>query len=253
LGFIEGEGSFSIQKLNNYNLRFSIGQSSRDHRLMQEIQNFLYNLAGCDVRTNQSKEKSVPLYVSKVNKVTKSYMDMVSLDMRDRSFIVNTIVPFLDKLIWCSKKKLDFDDFKLISNLRDLGVQYLENGVEVLNAILAQMNSHRLSSSKSSKGIYQDRVLLMTEVDKLLKMPSNLEILEDGRVFIKSLNKIYNPGRASSQIALYGENGALLRTFPSILACAKYLGISNDSLSRTYLKKGKAFLKDSSLVYIKRV
>ena len=32
LGFIEGEGSFSIVKKNNYKLRFSVGQSSKDRK-----------------------------------------------------------------------------------------------------------------------------------------------------------------------------------------------------------------------------
>lgn len=44
LGFIEGEGSFSIVKKNNYKLRFSIGQASRDISLMEALKEYFINL-----------------------------------------------------------------------------------------------------------------------------------------------------------------------------------------------------------------
>src|SRR5688572_12618219 len=44
LGFVEGEGSFSVIKTHNYLLRFSIGQSYKDLVLMNEIKKFFNEL-----------------------------------------------------------------------------------------------------------------------------------------------------------------------------------------------------------------
>lgn len=46
LGFIEGEGSFTVTKINKYQLFFSFSQAGSNLPLMLEIQNFLQNLSG---------------------------------------------------------------------------------------------------------------------------------------------------------------------------------------------------------------
>lgn len=46
LGFIEGEGSFTVTKTNKYQLFFSINQAGFNLPLMVEIQNFLQNIPG---------------------------------------------------------------------------------------------------------------------------------------------------------------------------------------------------------------
>jgi hypothetical protein len=46
LGFIEGEGCFSINKHNNYRLDFSLCQSSTNFELMKSIKLYLENLPG---------------------------------------------------------------------------------------------------------------------------------------------------------------------------------------------------------------
>lgn len=46
LGFIEGEGSFTVTKINKYQLFFSLNQAGSNLPLMVEIQNFLQNLSG---------------------------------------------------------------------------------------------------------------------------------------------------------------------------------------------------------------
>jgi hypothetical protein len=77
------------------------------------------------------------------------------------------------------------------------------------------MNNCRLSSSRS-KGIASvDRALLQIEIDKLLNGPSNFEEREDGRIFIKSLNKYYSD-RIKIKVELKDEDGNTLNTFESI-------------------------------------
>ena len=51
-----------------------------------------------------------------------------------------------------------------------------------------------------------DRALLQLKIDKLLAAPSNLEIKEDGRIFIKSLHKYYS-NRNSITVKVQNDKG----------------------------------------------
>ena len=124
-------------------------------------------------------------------------------------------------------------------NLRNLGLHYTAEGLKVINIIISQMNNCRLSSSRS-KGIASvDRALLQIEIDKLLNGPSNFEEREDGRIFIKSLNKYYSD-RIKIKVELKDEDGNTLNTFESIADCAKYLGITSMTVAKR-IKTGKPF------------
>lgn len=55
------------------------------------------------------------------------------------------------------------------------------------------MNSYRLSTN--SEKLDSDLLnLLQLDIENLLSGPSNLEVKEDGRVFIKSLNRYASGG-----------------------------------------------------------
>jgi len=52
------------------------------------------------------------------------------------------------------------------------------------------------------------------DIERLLSGPSNLEIKEDGRIFIKSLNKYYT-GSGNIKVELLEKNGLVFKTFDS--------------------------------------
>jgi len=111
------------------------------------------------------------------------------------------------------------------------------------------MNNKRLSSNKQS--ITVDRTLLQIKIDKLLNAPSNFEIKENGRIFIKSLNKYYSDGN-NIKVQLKDENGLIFNTFDSMTSCAKFLGISVSTVFRK-LQNNKAVQFDNKLLYIHKV
>ena len=137
-------------------------------------------------------------------------------------------------------------------NLRNKGAHFTKEGVEVLDLILSQMNNNRLSSSLCSDNAIT-REQLIIKIENMLNKPSNLEVKEDGRIFIKSLSKYYNPGKGSTKVGLFYENGSLQNSFDTITACAKHLGVSNDVVSRTLINKGKPVLRDSKVLFVKRI
>jgi len=97
-----------------------------------------------------------------------------------------------------------------------------------MNFILNQMNSNRLSSSGSTK---VDRDFLYALIDKLLKGPSNLEKLEDGRIYIKSLNRYFNTkAREKISVVIKDEKGLVVNSFDSISSCAKFYNLPRSTL-----------------------
>jgi hypothetical protein len=109
-----------------------------------------------------------------------------------------------------------------VLELKELGRHYEEEGVKVLDKILSTMN--RLSTTKKEA---IDLDLLTKDINSLLSRPSNLEIREDGRIFIKSLNR-YKPGVSKNRrikVKLQDELGIILKKFDTIKSCAEYLGV----------------------------
>ena len=64
-----------------------------------------------------------------------------------------------------------------------MGLHYLPVGKNLITRILSQMNNNRLLNKH-----LVDITQLMSDVEKLLKLPTNYEIRE-GKTFIKSLNR----------------------------------------------------------------
>lgn len=117
----------------------------------------------------------------------------------------------------------------------------------MIEMILSQMNNNRLSTNLNKLNV--DRTLLESRIDKLLRGPSNLELKEDGRIFIKSLNKYYSD-RSNLKVKLQYENGLVLNSFDSMASCAKFLGIY-PAKAKKRLEESKPVLFNNTLLYIK--
>jgi len=245
LGFVEGEGSFSVQKNNNFPLTFSLTQKHNSD-LMKAIQDFFINLGVSRIWRNHSHAVSI----SSDKRIRSSIEDINSLFISRVDYITNVLIPFFDSLTWHSKKEKDYKDWKTILELKKLGLHYVEEGVRVINLIFSQMNLNRLSSNKSRMSQAQKDALQL-DIVRLLGGPSNLEIKEDGRVFIKSLNKYYT-GSGNIKVELLEKNGLVFNTFDSISECAKFLGLAPRTVT-TRLGKNQPVRVGNKELLIKKV
>lgn len=114
------------------------------------------------------------------------------------------------------------------------------------------MNSDRLStkSGKGSAVVDVDKALLTLEIDKLLKGPSNYEVREEGRIFIKSLNK-YLSSNAKTRVEVQDEKGNTIKLFDSMADCAKFLGVAKMTVTNKLLS-GKPILFENKSVFVKK-
>ncbi len=233
LGFVEGEGSFWVRK-KELVLYFALSQAQTDLRLMKEISQFLNNLprAKSDIQPKElvthleyNDDGGARLYTYKKS-TTESRGECV-IKVADARFNWNVLIPFFDSLTWHSKKHKDFQDWKVIFKLKKLGLHYTKEGLELIEKIMSQMNSKRLSSSDSPR---VNRAELDAEIFRLLNDPvSNNYELKEGRIWIKSLNRFQNEFR-SSLIQVWDNQGNLLDTYPSMNNCSKSLGINRTTL-----------------------
>ena len=139
LGFIEGDGCFSINKGNNFRLDFSLTQSSPNLALLQKIKFFLENLPG----TNEDFANVIGISTVKSNKLNQ--YPAVRIETTRIPFITDIFIPLLEGLTWRSKKYLDFQDWKNILLLKAQGHHLTETGAELIYLVLSQMNNNRLS------------------------------------------------------------------------------------------------------------
>jgi hypothetical protein len=239
LGFVEGEGSFHLDRSSN-RLIFNITLSGNDLALLEGIKDFLYNLSEVESSSNLSKA-SIMIYVS------KSSTRAAHLSIKNTDFIKSVIIPFFSSMVWQSKKFLDFQDWVLVFKLREQGHHYTDKGLRLIELILSQMNNNRLSTSKL---VRVDRALLHADIDRMLSGPSNYEIKED-RIYIKSLNKYLSSPKAKVVQLVDNHSGETLQTFTSLTACAKSLGMAQSTVWVKYTK-AESFLFNGKLVKIKR-
>lgn len=233
LGFIEGDGSFSITKAD-FILTFSISQKG-NLVLMEAIRSYLFNLKDRGSWGSLTPEIKVPvsdrnvIYLTKTkSKASPSYTYV--LIVKSRQYVNNVLIPYFDSLTFHSKKKLDYLDWKSIGLLKSKGLHYLSEGKELIELILSQMNNNRLSDSGNS---VVDRDYIKSEIARLLNGPSNYETIK-GKIFIKSLNKYQSLSflEKKTKVVLRDLEGLEFQTFESMNRCAEFLGVSTHTVSK---------------------
>ena len=243
LGFTEGEGCFSVQKIFPFSVTFSLTQKNNTD-LMRAIQKFFQSLA---VRFNLPNEQEA-VRISLDSRIGNKG-DITSLHISRTDYLTLVLIPFFDSLTWGSKKENDYNDWKTILQLKKLGLHYTEKGVTIINLIISQMNLNR-SSTNAAKMSQPQLDALKDDIVKLLAGPSNLEEKKDGRIFIKSLNKYYT-GSGSIKIELQNKDGLVVNTFGSISECAKFLGLAPLTVT-TRLQKNMPIVLNDNVVFVKK-
>lgn len=245
LGFIEGDGSFSINKGNKYRLDFSMSQSYTNKDLMKSIKVYLENLPN----TEGNYEGAIGISDVSINK--PNHKSTTRIETARISYITNIFIPFLESLTWQSKKYLDFIDWKNILKLKEKGHHLSQEGISLIELIISQMNNNRLSTSKTveykDKNI--DRELLLNQINNMLKGPSNFET-RNGRLFVISLNKYYHSSRVNKNVVIVDEKGNKLHSFHSLAECAESLRILSSTVSKRKIRN-IPFLLENKTVYIK--
>lgn len=244
LGFIEGEGCFSINKGNSYRLDFSLTQAYSNLELMKKIKSYLENLP------NAGGNYANALGISIIKYSNINHQSTVRIETTRIPYITNILIPFLENLTWHSKKQLDFQDWKIILMLKEKGHHFTEQGVNLIDRILNQMNNNRLSTNTKVLKSNVDRSLLLADIKDILNGPSNFEV-KNGKKFIISLNKYYKSSRKNSSVEILDDIGNIIISFESLADCSAYLKVDPSTVSKR-IKHNISFSLNNKQVYVKK-
>jgi hypothetical protein len=233
LGFMEGEGCFSIKKQVKslaITPSFILSQTLVQKPVMVAIQTFLKNfepnsLAAC------CSESKVKLIVQEINIYKPKAKPTIRVYVTDFSFIRDYLIPFLDNLVFVSIKELDYLDWKSAIKIKALKKHLTEEGSAIIKLIISRMNTNRRSTAALRKSSSNAATLNINNLDakisKLLLPPA----LAGGAESI-SYHPVYIPWPTKPiQVWVY-DRGELLNGSPflSISHCVKslkHLGFTN--------------------------
>lgn len=261
LGFVEGEGFFSIDLKSN-RLVFGVGQTASEVDVLMAVKRFLLDLPG-DYKISRVDTNVVGLTVNKKAKNENS-KPMARIGIYKSDFIKNVLVPFFDNLIWLSKKELDYQDWKLILNIKLQGKHFTDEGKEIMYLLFSGMNEKRLSTNliKNSSVLavnydstfHRKNKLSYAEIRvralKLLSTPSNYEIHSNGKIRIKSL-EVYLKGIGNITVKAFNNKGEILYSFNSIKECAQFFNLSVRTINRK-LENGNEVEFNGNKLVLKR-
>ena len=183
LGYLEGDSSFFISRTDIEPV-FTLSATEEQYLLFEKIKEFLMENLGFD---KYSLFKLKCTQVISINKVKSREMGKPSiiLTIKNIRFLNNYFIPYFEDSIFISKKGLDFQDFKLITQAVYKGSHKIDEIRSLILKLSYTMNNFRLSTSERLT-----EVLSVKERDMIANAVPLLEYLSDGRVRDLSNNSI---------------------------------------------------------------
>ena len=155
---------------------------------------------------------------------------------------MNIIIPFFQEYPIYGAKYEDYLDFKTIALLILEGKYLTNTGKELIIKLGDSMNNNRLSTNLNPF-ILDDTT--KSELNLLIKSDPLINIDSEGRAMIIAEKKYI---RSTYVIKVYLLNGSV-NYFTSGISCAKFLHVSNDSITKR-LNDGKPVKNKEGLVVV---
>lgn len=249
LGFIEGDGSFSLNRVNLEPV-FSIKLTENQLPLLIEIKNFLEDNLGFDHYSKLKLNYSSIIYIGK-NKEVNNSKPLGVLTIVNIHVLNNYFIPFFNDCKFISKKGLDFNDFKIICKALHKGAHRVNSIKELILKLSYTMNNYRLST-------YLGKVesISLSEVNEIINAKATIEFLEDGlQIDIETKKSINNRSSSSIYEVIkssgpsvhspgYGPGSSFtvdeILIKPNLAEAAKELGIGFNTLKNQFTNQGSS-------------
>jgi len=257
LGFCEAEGSFSIGKSESNNKmkfysQFTIALAEHQKAVLVEIKHFL-DLLGIN--------KLCPeLHISRCNITYRKSRSSTAnpqyaLVISDTYFIYHFFIPFLDNLLFISKKGLDYQDWKLGVEVLVRGLHLIDAGQTYLLSLMSRINSGRLTSNQN-----KIRALPLPTVD-ILSCPPLYEFGAYGEIRVISTSQtvteakyyMVTPVTSTVQNSKLNTDVSVSSILPTYLQgkaeLCNFFGLSDVTIYKS-INKGKAIMsKKTGITY----
>lgn len=244
VGFLEGDGSFYLNK-NDMTARASLVTTTVNRLVLEKIREFILSLLDEHSYILGSTTKLINISDKKIK---SGHRPISILEISQIDFICNVLIPYLDNIEFRTKKFQDYLDFKTIALLILEGKYLSDKGKELIIRLGDSMNNNRLSTNLNPiilDGKFRSELKILIKSDSLINIDS------EGRAIIISEKKYI---RSTYIIKVYLLNGSV-NYFTSGISCAKFLHVSNDTITQR-LNDGKSVKNKEGLVVaqcIKRI
>ena len=224
LGFIEGDGSFSLRR-TTIDPVFSIKLTESQLPLLIEIKKYLKNNLGFDTYSMQKLNSSSIISIGESKAVNNS-KPLATLTIKNIHVLNNYFIPFFNECEFISKKGLDFNDFKIICKAVYIGAYRVKIIKDLIIKLSFTMNNFRLST-------YLGTVEPMSIHEKyeIINAKATIEHLSDGRQIDIETKKLIHNRSSSSIYEIIKSSGEILIK-PNLAESAKELGIGFNTLKR---------------------
>lgn len=229
VGLLEGDGSFYLNK-QDMTARVSLVTTTVNKLVLEKIREFILGLLDEHSYMLGSTTKLVNISVH-AKKVQNDKRPISILEIYQIDFICNVLIPYLDSIKFITKKYHDYLDFKVIALLILEGKYLTNKGKELIIKLGDSMNNNRLSTNFNP--IVLDDIT-KSELNVLIKSDPLINIDSEGRAMIISEKKYI---RSTYIIKVYLLNDSV-NYFTSGISCAKFLHVSNDTITKR-LNDGK--------------
>jgi hypothetical protein len=228
LGFIEGDGSFSLSRTSLEPV-FSITLTESQLPLLLEIKKYLENNLGFDPYS-KLKSSSI-IYINKTKEVNNS-KPLATLKIKNIHVLNNYFIPFFNECKFISKKGLDFNDYKIICKAIYIGAHRIKYIKDLIIKLSYTMNNYRLST-------YLGKVesINLSERSEIIKAKATIEYLKDGIPIDIDTKKIVNNRSSSCIYEIIKSSGEILIKF-NLSDSAKELGIGFNTLKKQFYDQG---------------
>lgn len=230
LGFIEGDGSFSLDRTNLVPV-FSIKLSESQLSLLKGIKKYLEDNLGLDQYSKQKLNYSSVISISKGKAVNNS-KPLATLTIKQVQLLNNYILPFLSECEFISKKGLDFKDIKIICKAIYIGAFRVEKIKDLIIKLSYTMNNYRLSTYLGKKVSISS-----FEINEIINAKATIEYLYDGLQLDLDTKKLIHNRSNSSIYEIIKLSGEILIK-PNLAETAKELGIGFNTLKRQFDNQG---------------
>jgi len=224
LGFIEGDGSFSLAR-NTMEPVFYIKLTEKQLPVLMKIKEYLENNLGFDFYSIHKLKCSQIITISS-EKAIRNSKSLVTLMIKNVHLLNNYIIPHLSREVFRTKKGQDYLDFKIICNAIYNGAHVKEEIKSLILKLSYTMNNFRLST-------YLGPVESFSEDERylLINATSNIEHLSDGRQRDMVTKKVIHRRSSSCVYEIILPSGVVLIK-GNLSEAAKVVGIGFNTLKK---------------------
>lgn len=254
LGLIEGEGSFHLSRTKLV-VGFSLSLTEVQRPVLESIIKYLESQLDKYSLVKASKTK---LFNLSFEKAIENAKPKIKLSITQLDYLINIFIPFLETLVFKSKKKLDFDDFKFIATLIYQGKHLIPEIKSLILKVSYNMNNFRLSTNKiKNLELIEPNLNIKTEEpgaekeynsnitdferEELLRQPAiHISNSEGERINVNTGKVIREVFVIEVEKTISSPNGSLEKEYTiynSILDCSNSLGVSRPIIY-TKIKNG---------------